>query len=202
MGRWCVSTDIDLIAGYRYTMLKEVILMKQNSPFEHFQLFLAPALLILLGAVLIVSPDSASALIARLLGWLLAFLGICCGIAALASPQGRAGKVFAAIALAVAGGTLAKNPLILAAWIGRFIGIVLLVNALSDFFAARRIGLRPGFSFVTAILGLVLIVLPMTASRLLFTLCGVAVAAVGVVMLLSRLKTPRDPRDPNIIDAL
>ena len=176
--------------------------MKHNGSFGRFPIFLAPALLILLGVVLIVSPDSASALIARLLGWLLALIGIGFGISALASPCGRAGKVFAAIVLAVVGGTLAKNPLLLAAWIGRFIGILLLVNALSDFFTTRSMGLRPGFSLVTAVIGVVLIVLPMTASRLLFALCGVAVAAVGVVMLLSRLKTPREPQDPNIIDAL
>lgn len=176
--------------------------MKQNGSFGRFQIFLAPALLILLGVVLIVSPDSASALIARILGWLLALIGIGFGISALVSPYGRTGKVFAAIALAVAGGILARNPLILAAWIGRFIGIVLLVNALSDFFATRSMGLRSGFSPVTAVIGAVLIVLPMTASRLLFTLCGIAVAAVGVAMLHSRLKGPRDPQDPNIIDAL
>ena len=179
--------------------------MKQNESFGRFQIFLAPVLLILLGLVLVVSPDSASALIAGLLGWLLAFLGICFGLAALTSPCGRPGKVFAAIVLAVAGGTLAKNPLILAAWIGRFIGILLLVNALSDFFTTRSQGLRPGFSLITAVIGLVLIVLPMTASRLLFALCGAAVALVGFAMLITRLKGRRyleEPDDPNIIDAL
>lgn len=186
-------------------MLKEVIFMKQNTPLGRFQIFLAPVLLILLGLVLMVNPDSASALIARLLGGLLALLGIFFGVSALISPYGRPGKVIAAIVLAVLGGTLANNPLILAAWIGRFIGILLLVNALSDFFATRDTGFRPGFSLVTAIIGLVLILLPLTASRLLFFLCGAVVALVGAVMFYTRLKGnqyPRDPQDPNIIDAL
>ena len=172
---------------------------------EKFQLLLAPVVLLLLGLVLAVNPDSASALIAKLLGWLLALIGAGFGITALVSPQGRAGKVFAAIALAVAGGWLVNNPLALAAWIGRFIGILLLVNGISDFGTARRCGMKPGFSLISILLGIILLLLPMTASRLLFRLCGLVVAGVGVVMLLSRLKgRPRlqEPEDPNIIDAL
>ena len=179
--------------------------MKPNTSFGRFPILLTPVLLILLGLILLVSPDSASALIARLLGWLLGLAAICFGIAALVSPHARPGKVFAAIVLAMIGGTLARNPLILATWIGRFIGILLLLNALSDAFTIRRIGLRPGFSLVTAVIGVVLIVLPLTASRLLFSLCGAAAMLVGIVMLISRIKGHRildEPGDPNIIDAL
>ena len=45
--------------------------------------------------------------------------------------------------------------------------------------------------------------MPMTASRLLFGLCGLAVTVVGIFMLLDRLrrKLPAGD-DPNIIDAL
>lgn len=179
--------------------------MKQSHFSEKLQLLLAPLVLILLGLVLAVNPDSASALIAKILGWLLAFVGACYGISALVSPNRRAGKVFAAIVLAVAGGWLVKNPLALAAWIGRFIGILLLVNGVSDFGTARRCGVRPGFSLISLVLGVILILLPMTASRFLFRLAGFVVAGVGVAMLLSRLKgKPRlnEPDDPNIIDAL
>lgn len=179
--------------------------MKQSEFSGKLPLLLAPLVLILLGLVLAVNPDSASALIAKCIGWGMAFAGACCGFAALASPRGRAGKVFAAIALAAAGGWLVKNPLALAAWIGRFIGILLLINGVSDFGAARRVGMRPGFSLISALLGILLIVLPMTASRLLFRLVGLVVTGVGVAMLISRLRdNPRlnEPEDPNIIDAL
>ena len=172
---------------------------------EKLQLLLAPAVLMLLGLVLAVNPDSASVLIAKLLGWLLALIGAGFGITALGSPQGRTGKVFAAIVLAVAGGWLVNNPLALAAWIGRFISIALLVNGVSDFGTAHRCGMKPSFSLVSILLGIILILLPMTASRLLFRLCGLVVAGVGIAMLLSRLKgRPRlqEPEDPNIIDAL
>lgn len=179
--------------------------MKQSEFSGKLPLLLAPLVLILLGLVLAVNPDSASALIAKCIGWGMAFAGVCCGFAALASSRGRAGKVLAAIALAAAGGWLVKNPLALAAWIGRFIGILLLINGVSDFGAARRVGMRPGFSLISALLGVLLIVLPMTASRLLFRLVGLVVTGVGVAMLISRLRdNPRlnEPEDPNIIDAL
>ena len=100
---------------------------------------------------------------------------------------------------------MVKTPLILVAWLGRVIGILLLVNALSDYAASRSFGRRSGFSLVTAVIGLVLTVLPMTASRLLFFLCGAAAALVGAVMLVTRLKGRRyldEPEDPNLIDAL
>lgn len=179
--------------------------MKQPQFSEKLQLLLAPLVLILLGLVLAVNPDSASALISKILGWILALAGGCYGLSALSSSRGRPGKVFAAIVLAIAGGWLVKNPLALAAWIGRFIGILLLINGISDFGTARRCGMRPGFSLVSVLLGVLLIMLPMTASRLLFRLAGLAVAGVGAAMLISRLKgKPRlqEPEDPNIIDAL
>ena len=60
---------------------------------------LGPVLLIVLGLILTFSPDSASALIAAILGWVLIIAAIGCGIAAIASPRGRVGKVLCAIDL-------------------------------------------------------------------------------------------------------
>ena len=53
--------------------------------------------------------------------------------------------------------------------------------------------------------GVALVLLPMTASRLVFSLAGLVVLVVGVVMLLDRLRNRRRleaSSDPNIIDAL
>ena len=57
---------------------------------------------------------------------------------------------------------------------------------------------------LTAVLGLMLILLPMTASRVVFSLCGVAILAVGGGMLAERIWEKRnwEDDDPNIIDAL
>ena len=59
-------------------------------------------------------------------------------------------------------------------------------------------------SILTAVLGLVLILMPMTASRMVFSLCGVVILAVGGGMLAERVweKKNGEDDDPNIIDAL
>ena len=179
--------------------------MKKEDIFGKVQLLLAPVLVILLGLILIFCPDSASALIARVLGWVFGLVAIGLGIGALVNPQGRAGKVAGSVVCAVIGGWLGSNPLVLAAWFGRIIGIVLLLDGISDIRNNIRQGRGPLMSIVVILVGAVLILMPMTASRLIFSLCGIVVLAIGVVMLLGRLKdNPRlnGPQDPNIIDAL
>ena len=57
-------------------------------------------------------------------------------------------------------------------------------------------------SVLTAVLGLVLILLPMTASRMVFSLCGVVILAVGGGMLAERIWEKKNDDDANIIDAL
>ena len=54
------------------------------------------------------------------------------------------------------------------------------------------------------VVGIILVVLPMTTSRLVFSLCGVVVLLVGVGMLLDRIrdrKRLKAPKD-DIVDAL
>ena len=179
--------------------------MKNKDILSVLKLAAAPALLIVLGLILLLSPDTASALISRVMGWILGGAAICCGIAALASPRGRAGKVIAAVVFAVAGGWLAQHPLMLAATIGRFAGVLLLIDGIADFLTARKQGRTAVFSLAEAAAGVLLLMVPMAASRLVFSLCGLAVAIGGVLMLLRRLKEPpqiEGPKDPDIIDAL
>lgn len=179
--------------------------MKKEAIFAKVQMLLAPVLILVLGLILLFSPDSASVFIAKLLGWILGFGAICFGIGAIASPRGRAGKVIGAILCAVVGGWLGSHPLQLAAWIGRLIGIMLVIDGLQDVAHSRRQGTSFLFPVIVALVGVVLVLLPMTASRLIFSACGLVVVIVGVVMLLERLKGSKrlgKPEDPNIIDAL
>ena len=55
---------------------------------------------------------------------------------------------------------------------------------------------------VVTLLGAILVLMPMTASRLVFSLCGLVVTVVGIVMLLDRLRKPRLKDGGDIIDAL
>lgn len=177
--------------------------MKKQDIFSAIQLFLAPVLVILLGLLLLINPDSASALLSRLVGGLLSVLGIGFGIAALFSDRKRTGKLIFAIGLFACGGILSANPLLLASFAGRVVGILLFVDGVGDMINAYRRGIRFLMPLIVTILGAVLVLMPMTASRLVFSLCGLAVAVVGIFMLLDRLRR-RLPEgdDPNIIDAL
>ena len=179
--------------------------MKNEVVFEKIRVFFAPAVIMLLGLVLLVNPDSASMLVSRVLGLVLGLVAVGFGIAALSSTQGRAGKVMAAIVCALIGGWLGNNPLVLAAWFGRIIGIMLLIDGVQDLLASRRQGTAAVFPMVAALIGLILVVLPLTASRLVFSLCGLVLLVIGGVMLLERIRGNKrldGPQDPNIIDAL
>ena len=178
--------------------------MNKEKLFSLVRELFAPVALILLGAMLLFNPDSASAFVSKLLGWGLIACAVGFGIAAVASPKGRTGKTIAAVALAVVGGWLTNNPLALAAWVGRFVGILLVVDGIQDIVHMRAQNQRFLLPLVATLVGAVLILLPMTTTRLVFSLCGAVVLIIGIVMLLDRLKGRKQLHsgDSDIIDAL
>ena len=179
--------------------------MKKEKVLSLLNLLLVPVLLVLLGLILVVNPDAASVLIAKILAWIFVLMAILSGAAAIISPQGKIGKGMFAVAMALIGGWLAANPLLLAAWIGRFVGVIILVNSLPDLISAAKQGRSILFHIFAALAGIVLILLPMTTSRLVFMLCGVVVLVIGGLMFVDRIRGHRwleAGEDPNIIDAL
>lgn len=178
--------------------------MKKDDIFSLIRLLLAPVLVILLGLVLIFNPDSASALISKVLGWIIIAVGIGFGISAVFNQTGRIGKGICAVILAVAGGWLVNNPLALASWIGRIIGILLVIDGIQDILHLRREGKTFLMPLIVTIVGAVLVLMPMATSRIIFILCGIVVLVIGIAMLLDRLKGQRRLKgtDNDIIDAL
>lgn len=179
--------------------------MKKQDILSLVQLLLVPVLLILLGLILVVNPDAASAMIARVVGYALILGAIGTGLAAVFRQNGKIAKGIVSVALAVVGGWLVSHPLILAAWIGRFLGVLILLNSIPDLIYAHQHDRNILFDLIAAVIGAVLILLPMTASRLVFSLCGAAVLIIGGMMLFDRLRSRRwlpEGDDPNIIDAL
>lgn len=175
--------------------------MNNRSVSDVVSLLLAPILIMLLGLTLLLNPDSLSVLISRILGWVLVLAAIGCGAAAVFSSAGRTGKVICAIIFAVAGGWLHANPLAMASAVGRFCGIFLMIDGIHDWRMGRS-RLLPGMETVA---GFVILLMPLSASRLLSILCGVVILVVGAIMLLDRLRHPYrldPPEDSNIIDAL
>ena len=176
--------------------------MRKNKILSLIRRFASPVALALLGLILLLFPDSASVLVAKVLGWGVFLVGVGFAIAAIASPGGTAGKVLAALACLAVGTWLVKNPLVLAKGVGRFIGILLLIRGAQDFFQSGQSKGRL-LSLIVAVLGVVLIVLPMTTSRLVITLCGLVLVFLAVMMGLDRLRFFRHSGGgPDIIDAL
>ena len=153
--------------------------------------------MILLGLILLLVPDSAAVIIAYLTAGILLLAGIVFGMGALLDRQISKG-IWAMVCLSV-GGSLLGNPLLLARDLGRFLGILLAIEGGS----CLRKGSRT-FGTVILVAAAVLVLSPMSLSRLVFSLCGLVVLVLGAAMLVSRLREHRylPKGDDNIIDAL
>ena len=177
--------------------------MKKQKLSAFLSRFATPAVLITLGLVLIFCPDTASALISKVAGWGLMMAGIVVAVAMVVDRGWSLSKILTILVLAGLGRWPMTHPLAWAAWGGRIIGLLLLLRGIRDFtqsvFPQGKV-----LSVLTAVLGFVLIVMPMTASRMVFSLCGLVVLVVGCGMFAERIWERRylEGDDPNIIDAL
>ena len=184
--------------------MKEVNPMKKRDILPLLYQLASPIALMLLGLILILNPDSASALLARILGWCAILAGIGIGVAAIFSHSGQVGKGIMAVGCVSVGGFLMRNPLVLAAGIGRLLGNLLILRGGRDIMLSNRRGHGRILAIIVTAVGVVLTLLPLTTSRLVFSGCGVVVLLAGGAMLLDRLRNKRylEDHDPNIIDAL
>ena len=177
--------------------------MKKHSISAFLSRYATPVVLIVLGLVLIFCPDTASALISKVAGWGLMMAGVIVAVAMVVDSDWSVSKILTILVLVGLGRWLMSHPLAWAAWGGRIIGLLLLLRGIRDFtqsvFTQGKV-----LSVVTAVLGLVLILMPMTASRMVFSLCGMVILAVGGGMLAERIWENKnwEDDDPNIIDAL
>ena len=162
------------------------------------RLIATPVLLMVLGLILLIHPDSASALVAQILGWVLVIAGVVFAVSAVAGHFDTLGKVLSAVCCFAVGAWLLRNPLMLAAGLGRLAGILLVVRGIQDILNAGRYhyGILP--AVITTVLGAVL------TSRVVISLCGLLVLIVGVAILVDRLRNrrPKEPSESDIIDAL
>lgn len=161
----------------------------------------SPLAMILAGLLLVLCPDAASALISRLLGWVITLVGIGFGVAALCNRRKAVSLGVTAVGLVCIGGFLTANPLLLAAFVGRIIGVLLVLRGIRELILSRSRGqgLLPAGLITGA--GIALTLVPMTASRLVFSGCGLVILVAGVWMLVQRLRDRRlPPGRPDIID--
>lgn len=158
-----------------------------------------PVTMILLGAVLVFSPDTASALISKIIGWVLTAAGVGSGIGALVSSQRRVSRVFWALICLSVGGVLVAKPLLLVKNIGRFLGILLAIEGGDTLRKGSKV-----LGWIILAAAAALVFAPMSASRLVLSLCGIVVLVIGIAMLVDRFRGTKrlnGPKD-DIIDAL
>lgn len=179
--------------------------MDKQRLYDYLNRFALPVLVIACGVILIFSPDSASALISGVLGWGLFAAGIIWGLVQL-SAHARLSRFLGAAVCILAGLWLINHPLALAKTVGVLAGVLLAVRGIQEL---RNSVSTQGkvLSLAVLVLGIFLLLVPMSASRLVIILLGAVVLVVGVGMLLERLNHNGgnwldSGDDPNIIDAL
>ena len=164
--------------------------------------------MILCGVILVLRPDTASALIAALAGWAMIAVGVAALIGGFTGAMGG-GSILSGAVLLLAGTWLHRNPLMIASVLGFVVGFVVLrqgIRAMGDAQRSKRCGgfWIPGAVLAVAelVIGVRLIFSPLTVSRFVLTLAGIAMAACGVWELISRRREKKYiPGTPNIIDA-
>lgn len=185
--------------------------MKKETVMKYVHLFGIPVLTAVLGLILLVNPDSATALVSKIIGWVLVVIGAGKAIS-MANRRGSAvgGWIFAA-ACVILGVFLLNNPLILAEALGRFLGTMLAIRGGLDLARALKLKNAGGsymiplaLAVLTFAAGAVLALLPLTLTRTIMRLCGLVAAIVGAINIAEKFREVKyleEGSDPNIIDA-
>ena len=168
--------------------------------------WLKPALICILGLILIFKPGSLTTSIAWAVGFLIALVGAGKLVSFFCdpSPQKDFLRLCGAIILLVLGFSIMKKPVSLERQIGLVIGIVLLLQGIRGFvnpYAAHE----KVTSILCCVMGVFLMVLPLAISRLAVIICGVVVLLIGIGMVIDLLTGNQGGSDsggPDIIDAL
>jgi uncharacterized membrane protein HdeD (DUF308 family) len=185
--------------------------MKKYTPVQLIRLLGAPAATVLLGLVLLFSPDTASALVGKLLGW-------CCILSALAlgagvflgTPAKKHNRILWAVICLFAGIWLLQNPLTVAKFLGRVLGIALMIRGGQSTvdnirYKGKKLVISRGLILgaVTFVFGAVLAILPLASSRMFFNVIGIILICLGVAQGADNLRGRKlldEGDDPNIID--
>lgn len=165
-------------------------------------------LMIVFGAILAVNPDSASALLSAVAGWLLIAVGVALLIGGFVSGPG-VGAILQGAFLLLLGAWLHRHPLLIASVLGFLLGILALRQGRQMAKAAQRIKRSGGFWIPGAVLaalelivGVRLIFSPLSASRLVLTIAGIAMVLCGVADLAAHYKGSKYiPGSSRVIDA-
>lgn len=151
-------------------------------------------LMILCGLILTVKPDTASALISALAGWVLIAVGAAALIAGFVGGF-RAGSVATGAVLLVAGSWLRRDPLMIASVVGFALGLLVLSQGWQAMKDAQRMKRGGGFwvpgavlAVVELLVGIRLILSPLSVSRVMFAVAGIVMVLCGACNLAGHRK--------------
>lgn len=169
---------------------------------------LGSILMIVFGAVLVMNPDSASALVSAILGWGLLVVGVALVIGGFLDGR-DGGSIGQGLLFVVVSSWLRRNPLMIAKVVGVLLGLTAVQHGWRALENAQRSKRNGGFwvpgavvAAVELLVGVRLIFSPLSVSRVVLTLAGIAMAACGIWELISRRREKKYiPGTPNIIDA-
>ena len=158
-------------------------------------------LTVLGGLLLILNPAEATAMVTRMLGWLLVGVGSVKLILPVTNHRPVSGSEWVWNGLCIlAGLVLLARPLILADLMGRVLGVMILVGGVQNL----RDGVD-GKDILSILAGVILLMMPRTLTNTVLVLVGVVLMIIGIVNIIGRVKTIKrleERDDPNIIDAL
>lgn len=178
--------------------------MKKKQWLSLLELLISPILLIVLGLILMIFPDSATVLVEKVIAWALILLGTSLALKNLLRPLSRSVVqiLIAAVAL-VLGLYVIANPTVISRSISTALGLFIFFQALDLRDHGKNMSMG---SFVACILGLILVFVPMTLSKVLFVIVGIVCLALGVIEIVDRLsrcgRLPRGEDDVIDVDKL
>lgn len=184
--------------------------MNKEKLLYNLRRYAGPGIMVLAGLFLMVSPDTASVLLARLIGWVCIGAGICCGIASFNAFQKTRLVSIAVLCLGL-GIFVTAFPLAIAKILSRIVGLALVSlggGRIHRYLLEKEAGSPDRGTLIiaicTAVAGAVLFLLPMTLSRILLVICGVVLVIIGGVNFYGEYRKQKllpGGDDPNIIDA-
>ena len=165
-------------------------------------------LMIVFGILLAMNPDIASAMVSTVLGWIIIAAGVAMLISGFTNSRDM-GSILIGALLLVAGSWLHRHPMMIASVLGVVLGIVVLKQGWQASKDAQRIKRGGGMWIPGAVLaaaelliGVRLIFSPLSISRLVLTVAGIAMVVCGVCNLVAYHKsTQYIPGAGHIIDA-
>ena len=164
-------------------------------------------LMILCGVILVLKPDTASALLSAVAGWVLIAVGVAALIGGFTGSSG--GSIVTGAVLLLSGAWLHRNPLMIASVLGFVVGFLVLRQGLRAMGDAQRSKRNGGFwipgavlAVLEALVGVRLILSPLSISRLVLSIGGIVLIVIGVCNLIAHYRSIRHIPEPGgIIDA-